>query len=65
MVSGAPCCCCCDEDAMMMAAAGTGARQGRLGAGVGPAQSCEPARRASIVHRANIVSADVFSKERG
>eukprot|EP00974_Lingulodinium_polyedra_P065555 6338749-Lingulodinium_polyedra.AAC.1 len=50
---------------MVMAAAGAGARQGRLGAGVGPAQSCEPVCKATTVNNANIVSADVFSKERG
>eukprot|EP00974_Lingulodinium_polyedra_P106540 10314488-Lingulodinium_polyedra.AAC.1 len=50
---------------MVMAAAGTGARQERLGAGEGPAQSCELVCKASIVNKSSIVSADVFSKERG
>eukprot|EP00974_Lingulodinium_polyedra_P015037 1455713-Lingulodinium_polyedra.AAC.1 len=50
---------------MAMAAAGTGAGHERLGAGEGPAQSCEPTWKTSIVNKASIVSADVFSNERG
>eukprot|EP00974_Lingulodinium_polyedra_P093917 9100545-Lingulodinium_polyedra.AAC.1 len=49
---------------MVMAATRTGAGHERLGAGEGPAQSCEPVCKASIVNKASIVPTDVFSNKR-